>query len=362
MCCKQIHPGKQILSLLEETGISRKDLAVRTQVTEKHINTLISGERNITVSYAKKLGYIFEGKDAAYWQSAQSAYDLALVEQEEEENISVEEKQILKNLDDIWEYFVKHKYVDQNKIESHVDKIIELRKFLKISELTSITKMSYNAAYRAQLSTNTLVDPYVLFAWQTICEKETDNIQVASELNISLLKEKLMDIKNLMFDKIGKGCEALQSIFASCGIAFKVVRNFKGAPVQGFIKQTTKGKLILCLTIRRARADTFWFTLFHEIAHVINGDYKKVFVDFDAVSNENELKADKWARDFLIPKDKYSDFVKSHKSISWESIENFAKEINVQPFIVLGRLQKDQILDWSNFASKVAMYKWIENV
>ena len=30
----------------------------------------------------------------------------------------------------------------------------------------------------------------------------------------------------------------LEELFAECGIAFCVIRNFTGAPVQGFIKQT----------------------------------------------------------------------------------------------------------------------------
>ena len=149
---------------------------------------------------------------------------------------------------------------------------------------------------------------------------------------------------------------------AECGIRFNVVRNFRGAPVQGFIKNVTdeesgSQELIMCLTLRGARADNFWFTLFHEIAHVIHGDYKAKFVDFDSVSSDAENKADCFARDFLIPPEDYMDFIREHRSVSWEDIEEFAKKINVQPFIVLGRLQKDQILDWSEYSDHAVMYK-----
>ena len=69
--------------------MSRKELATRTDVTEKHINTLISGERNITVSFAKKLGYIFPvskidpndpRENAKYWQSLQNDYDISILQ------------------------------------------------------------------------------------------------------------------------------------------------------------------------------------------------------------------------------------------------------------------------------------------
>ena len=49
-----------------------------------------------------------------------------------------------------------------------------------------------------------------------------------------------------------------------------------------------------------------------------------------------------------------------HRSPGWEDIEEFARKVHVQPFIVLGRLQKDEIVDWSEYSDKVVRYKWIE--
>ena len=85
--------------------------------------------------------------------------------------------------------------------------------------------------------------------------------------------------------------------------------NFKGAPVQGFIKKKEDGSLILCMTIRQKFADIFWFTLFHEIAHILNGDTKNVFVDFSTVSSEMETKANEIAGDILINSEAYKQFV-----------------------------------------------------
>lgn len=78
----------------------------------------------------------------------------------------------------------------------------------------------------------------------------------------------------------------LKNIFAECGIAFDVVYHFCGTPVQDFIKQIDSGKVILCVKIRGKGADKFWFSLFHEIGHLLNGDLNTRFVDFDTVKNE----------------------------------------------------------------------------
>lgn len=102
--------------------------------------------------------------------------------------------------------------------------------------------------------------------------------------------------------------EQLKEIFDECCIAFCMVKHFRGAPVQGFIKRTECGQLILCMTIRQKRTDIFWFTLFHEIAYVLNGDADKRFVDFSSVKTEIEARADDFARDTLLDKNAYKKF------------------------------------------------------
>lgn len=347
-------PGTILQEKMSECGMSRKELAIRTGSTEKHICTIINGDRSISVAFARKLGYVFE--NSAYWIRIQSEYDEEQLKIQEENSITKEEILILKPLHEIMNYFIDCGYIHNNCGES--SKVMQLREFLCISDLTMIPKITYNAAYRAQLTSNIKVDPYVLFAWQKLCEKETENLPIYKQLDKEALCNNISSIKSLMLNEINDGIKKLQNIFADCGIAFQVVKNFRGAPVQGFIKEISENKLILCLTIRGKRADQFWFTLFHEIAHILNDDYKLRFVDFDSVQSKSEELADSFARDILIPQQQYKDFISSSDFTNWENIECFAKSIGVMPFIVLGRLQKDQYLDWSDYTDKIVRYEW----
>ena len=348
------YPGKILEIKLVETGMSRKELSVRTGVTEKHICTVINGERPISTSFARKLGYVFE--DTTYWIKLQAEYDDDQLRIQEENDISSEEIEILKPLHEIINYFVERGYIHNNC--GDISKVMQLRSFLNISDLTQIPKITYNAAYRAQLSKNVRVDPYVLFAWQRLCEKETENVSVESHLDLNKLRSYLPDLKAMMFGNITKGIQEMQKLLGNCGIAFQVVRNFRGAPVQGFIKETSENKLILCLTIRRQRADSFWFTLFHEIGHILHGDHLSRFVDFDSIDSEIEANADTFAQDQLIDPEAYRTFIRSDDCITWTAIERFASSVSVLPVIVLGRLQRDAILDWSEYPEKIMKYRW----
>lgn len=348
------HPGEVLQEKLNDYGMSRKELAIRTGVTEKHICTVINGNKGISVAFARKLGYVFG--DASEWMKLQSEYDAKQIEIQETNNITKEEMNLLKPLHEIVSYFIECGYIRNDCGDA--SKVMQLRDFLQISDLTLIPNITYNAAYRAQLTENVKVDPYVLFAWQRLCEKQTENICLNKALDKELLRNNVERIKSLMFNGISKGVQEIQNILAECGIAFQVVKNFRGAPVQGFIKETSDKRIILCLTIRGKRADRFWFTLFHEIAHILNGDYKNRFVDFDSVQNEKEHAADLFASNTLISPDVYHEFVLSDDCTSWDKIEDFAKKVGVKPFIVLGRLQNDGILDWSDYSNKVVKYDW----
>lgn len=347
-----IHPGETLYEILEDREMTQKELAVRSGVTEKHVSTIIKGLKPISVAYAKKLEYAL-GIDASFWINLQANYDKELLEFEEVNNISPNEIKILKNLKSIIEYLINIKLMNSDNNEAV--KVLDLRRILGVSNLTSISSITYNAAYRAQVASK--ADIYVLFAWQMICDILTENIQLSDGLDTNKLKDKIPDIKQLMFARADVIQKELKEIFAECGIAFKIVRHFTGAPVQGFIKGNEQGRTILCMTIRGGFADRFWFTLFHEIAHVLNGDAKQKFIDFDSAENEIEERANKFARNTLLSPIEYKKFLQ-HNDFSLRATKDFAERQGVRPFVVIGRLQNECKLEWGKYSYEMVTYRW----
>ena len=140
------HPGEVLQSKLNESGMSRKELAIRTGVTEKHICTVVNGERAFSTGFARRLGYVFE--DSAFWLGLQNKFDEEQLRIQEENAISKAEIDILKPLQDIISYLIEKGFMHNNC--SDALKVMQLRKFLGVSDLTLVPKITYNAAYRAQ--------------------------------------------------------------------------------------------------------------------------------------------------------------------------------------------------------------------
>lgn len=351
---ERLHPGIVLGSMLEIEGMSQKELAIRTGTSEKHISTVIRGKKNISLSFAKKLEFALS-EPMDYWLGLQAKYDVALYDFEEKHGIDEEELHVLTYLKDISAFLQKVNLI--GNATDDPDLVLKLRKIMGVSSLKAIPEISYNGVYRAQVNNNVNVNPYVLYAWKRICEVSVSKIEIHEVLNTELLKAKLADIKKLMFESISYVNSELSKILAECGIAFRIVPHFRGAPVQGFISKRADDRLMLCLTLRQKRADKFWFTLFHEIGHILNGDVSLKFIDFDSIKNEAEEAADLFAGNVLLNKNEYKTFWENN-DFSLASIKSFAASQNVRPYIVIGRLQMEGELDWSAYPNEMVYYEW----
>ena len=347
-----IHPGETIKEVLEEKQMNQEELAIRTGFSPKHVSEVVNGKKGISASFAKSLEYVL-GMPASFWINLQGIYDKEILEYKEQEEIDENEVNIVKSLRAIIKYAENLEIMAKTK--NVISQIIELRNICNVNNLTYIYNLvTSQVAFRKSQTIETNV--YVLYVWLRICELIAEKSNIENEYDEGKLRENISDIKNCMFLEINEAIKELKRIFSECGIIFQVVKNFTGAPVQGFIKKNNN-KIILSMTIRGAFSDIFWFTLFHEIGHLLNGDIvNSNFIDFTDSRSDMEDRADEFARGVLINEQDFNEFI-NQPNLTETAIINFAKEQGVQPFIVVGRIQK-QKNNFRIFANLRTRYKW----
>ena len=69
-----IHPGETLAEVLQDRKMSQKELAIKTEVSEKYISAVISGQQNISSSFANKLEYAL-GIEKEFWINLQANYE-----------------------------------------------------------------------------------------------------------------------------------------------------------------------------------------------------------------------------------------------------------------------------------------------
>ena len=119
------------------------------------------------------------------------------------------------------------------------------------------------------------------------------------------------------------------------------------ANLNGATKKFGNGSVLLLLIDRNKASDIFWFSLFHEIGHILQNDFSSDDGGSDSYRLSEEL-ADQFAKDLLIDLQDYQRFI-DEACFDKQSIKKFADEIGIHPSIVLGRLQNDEYLGYDQF-------------
>ncbi|MEG1705161.1 MAG: helix-turn-helix domain-containing protein [Clostridia bacterium] len=299
-----IHPSETLKEILEEKQMKQEELAIRTGYSAKHISEVVNGKKGISPLFAKSLEYVF-GIPATFWINLQGIYDKEMLEYKEQQEIDENEVNIVKYLKDLIKYAENNEIMCKTK--DKISQIIELRNICNVNNLTYINNLFTNQ-FAFRKSEKIVTNIYILYVWLRICELKSQKNKIDNNYDEEKLKNNIQNIKNCMFLEINACIKELEKIFEECGIIFQVVKNFAGAPVQGFIKKIDN-KILLSMTIRGAFADVFWFTLFHEIGHLLNNDIvNNNYVDFMESKSTAEDEADKFAKNILINDEDYKVF------------------------------------------------------
>jgi hypothetical protein len=268
------------------------------------------------------------GTTIAYWLNLQQAYDEKAAEFLSEEELK-KEREVFKLID--------YKYFRDNfgmpDLSRKVDEQIKyVREFLSVSSLTVLEGRNLAVSFRSyteELSRSNIVNANAMV-----------QIAINRALKVDTPKynkkkfERAVDFALTQTKNHDGFLTEVKKAFEKAGVVLVVLPNLKSSGINGATKKVD-GKVMIMVNDRRHYADTFWFTLFHEIGHVLNGDLGITF------KNEAEDDANLYAQRSLIPEDAYVEFKNRNKSFTEEDIRSFADAIDQDPGIVYGRLQID---------------------
>jgi len=347
---KAIHPGATVQRTLDSSGMTQKRLAERTGLSEKHISQIINGEASITADTAFLLQNAVGGT-ASFWLNLDKNYRETLARLEQEEK-AFEEVVCLANFP--YGDLVKLGKVEATK--SQIEKVINLWKFFGVNSLNSI-RQTEAVAYRRGYGKG--VRQEALAAWLRCGELDAAKLELGefNESNLrsllSIIREMTQMIENDFFTKT-------QALLASAGVGLVAAPHLAATQAHGATRWIGKNPVIQ-LSIRRKNADTFWFTLFHEIAHIFLHGKKDQFISFNSGTKSNEeTEADIFAARTLIPDDVYRDFLVK-QDLSEGAIRNFAEDQKINPGIVVGRLKNDGWLVYGSYQNLHAKLEMKEN-
>lgn len=328
-----IPPGETIKEMLEDRQISQVEFATRMELSTKHVCQLLNGKVELTPETAVKLEFVL-GMPAQFWSNLEAGYRTDLVKVRQENELD-KEKNFVVRLG--YATLSKLKWVPQTT--NIKDKVFNLRTFFEVASLSLIEseKFTDNVAFRKLKNTDK--SELLALAWCQKARIEARN-QDLEKLDLDKLSKKLEVLKRLA-SGVSPDVLSMRKVLNDCGIAMVILPQLKGSGIHGASFAVGK-KVVLGLSDRRKTADIFCFSFFHELGHVLHGDFYRC----GDLTKEDENQADKFASELLISPENYSLFVKE-ADYSKDAIISFAEKESIDPGIVVGRLQKEGKINYS---------------
>lgn len=339
-----ISPGESIREQLDLRDMSQKEFALRMNMSEKHVSHLLNGKVSLTNDVASRLERVL-GVPARFWNRLESLYreDLAKVDSE---NLADKEINFINSFpynDMVKAHMVK-------KVNNHVDKHRNLCQFFEVASLSVLEDdRVFPVACRQLGNTDRAMRSKLVIAQYAKLHARGISVE---KYRKDKLHKSLSVLKAFTRYEEFDFFSTIQKILSQCGIALVLVPHIPGAFLQGlsFIDASSQ-KIILGITLRQKRADVFWFTLFHELIHIMEGHIGRV----EGGLHEDEVIADSMASNWLIEEAAYKEFI-STSQMNIDTIRAFAEHQEVGISLVIGRLQKDKIIGYNQFNTYIVTY------
>ena len=326
-------PGATIKEQLLGRGLSQKEFALRMGMSEKHISKLINGDVQLTPEVAVRLEMVL-GVPAKFWNKLEATYREKLIKANAENEMDAD-KELVKKLP--YREMSKNGWVPETR--EVTEKVIYLRKYFEVVNLEIIKDMKLSKIACRRLA-ETEKGNLALLAWAQKAKLEARAIET-SLIDLKTLKKKLPEIRSMTVMNPVDFCPKLIEMLSGCGIALVFLPHIGGSFLHG-ATFCDGNKIVVGLTVRGKDADKFWFSLFHELGHILLGHINQS----DGTTDEDEEAADNFAKEILIPTVAFNTFT-SLNDFSKASICSFAQEQNILCGIVVGRLQKEGFINYN---------------
>lgn len=351
-----VPPGRTISDLMKSKGIASTRLAHLVEMTEDDFDSLLIGECTLTARVAARLAAVL-GASVNFWLRREEQYrklQAQLTDGVDPENEDY--KSWLKSLP------VKE-IQGLGWVESTKDKKEKLRRCLKFFDVPNLdawyrTYVDLKAATAFRTTDAYLDEAPATAAWLRQGELQAERIECVN-WSPERFQAQLTKIRSLT--QIAAPSEflpKLQILCAEAGVAVVITKAPRGCRASGATFFASPDKAVLLLSFRYLSDDQFWFSFFHEAAHLIlHWDADLLILETsESPKSPREEEANLFAAEQLIPRELQQRLPDAAKSL--RGIMRLSRDAGVSYGIVVGQMQFRGLIKRDRYNRLKARYKW----
>ena len=325
-------PGRLLQRELDARAISQAQLAARTGLSPKHINLVIKGTAALSPDVAVTLEQVL-GTSAETWLHLEAAHQAHEARRERHN--------ALEGFVDWAGSFPRQLLIDRKVIDrsdSGPNLAAKLLAFFSVASPNAYTKtwLEPQASYkRSQIHP---IDPNLTALWLRLSEVHAaDLIADAPTYDSAKLQTAAALLPKLTINEdVGRAFTKAQELLLDAGVVLVFVPEIPNTRISG-VSRWINGTPMIAVTSRYKALDSLWFTLLHEIAHVLLHPKRSTFIDgfkADDDADSQETTANAFAEDHLIPPAYRAQLA---ATTTVKGIVSLANTLGVSPSLVAGQ-------------------------
>jgi HTH-type transcriptional regulator/antitoxin HigA len=323
---------------LEARGWSQRDLAEIMKRPPQAIAEIVTGVKQITPETASELGAAF-GTSAELWMNLESRYRLTLSRRKpaaEAKAQAIRAKGRLYELVPVRELIRRgwiRKAVSIEALERQVQVFLGVAKLGEDAMLA--TSFRHSAARRPE--------PGAQLAWVKRVESLARR-EAASRYDESILRAALPGL--VAKSPHPQSCRQVLEELRGLGVRIVLLERLPRTYLDGAAFWLDEERPVIGLTLRFDRIDYFWFTLVHELIHILEKHAARVEQTEDgapAPADAEEEEANIQAQELLVPSAALTGL---RKGVGITAVEPLARALSRHPGIIVGQLQHRGLMEY----------------
>jgi HTH-type transcriptional regulator/antitoxin HigA len=352
-----VPPGDLLQEYLDVLGISARELGRRCGRSGKLMAEIASGRAALEPETALQFERVLN-VPASIWSNMEAAYQLHVARTAEHKALADHHA---------WAKSFPLKELAERglvrRVSDKADQVLELLHFFGVGSAKACEdRIGELLAVDFRTSTAFDNDIPALAAWLRVGERQAEKV-AAAEFDREAFLAALSTIRLLTAVPLNEVLPEITEKCAAAGVVFILEKPFDKVRASGVSRWLSPKKALIQQSLRHKTDDHFWFTFFHECAHLLLHSRREVFIDMMKGSGtagpKEEAEANLWAADFLIPSQVMRGFMMNFRGTR-EEVVAFARDQGIAPGIVVGQLQHQKALPFSALNKLKVSYEWAE--
>lgn len=324
-------PGDILEEWLDEQSMSQRELADRMGMSQKFVSQLINGKVSLTPGTAHALELI-SGVSAGTWLRIEADYQATLKHQEvvaSNQDSSPFEASLIKALRDLG--IVTAPWGNRGA------QAVEVYRFLGVGSARGLEGLAARHATAFRTSHAFAPNPVATEVAIALVRAQA-KLAAAQAFDANAVRAALPVLRSLAKQDPNSGARKAQEALQRAGVSLVFIPNVPKAHCTG-ITLWEGDRAVVGITEHGTREDIFWFTLFHELAHVLDEDKGGIYLNATSGTDKNDLeqRADAFAADHLIP---VEDRPKLDSIENFEDLRRVSRECGISQGVAVGYLHR----------------------